>query len=581
MRIWLEEKHIPPGILFIIMGIASSVWFLIRVIPKPSRATYPCIQVAAPIMSGFIIYLLSLGGITFLLRKTWRNLIRAKYLAAAGLLISSVIILIINLATDSSVTYAAYTGGPFGPEDGANMPMGKPLGLNPGRVIWAWNPDATNENCKNVIENNDWYFNTVNADQKVINNMVSESILKITGKSNLKQAWDGLFRYQNQKKNKKNEGYTAGEKIFIKINQGTASWALSQEDKDKGYFVPTYPIKPGARSRSNGALETSPYVVLEILRELINEAGVKPSDISVGDPMAHIFGHNFTAWHNEFPDVKYIDKFADKFDRTLIKVTEDTLLFYSDKKIKDKLYDVIENADYMINVASLKPHGSAGVSLTAKNHFGSQARRGASHLHYSSIAPTWETSPREVGNPSNGGYKKYRVMVDLLGSRYLGQNTMLYIVDGLFGGGADETKGPVKYFMAPFNNDWSNSIFSSQDEVALESVCFDFLRSEWDGKNIHNKANNVCEWAPNMPGVDDYLHQSADSKNWPVGIVYDPDNSGKPLGSLGVHEHWNNPADKQYSGNLGVKNGISLVSIPENLVKSKEQLKKKKTRADS
>lgn len=272
---------------------------------------------------------------------------------------------------------------------------------------------------------------------------------------------------------------------------------------------------------------------------------------------------------------------ADKFDRTLIKVTEDTLLFYSDKKIKDKLYDVIENADYMINVASLKPHGSAGVSLTAKNHFGSQARRGASHLHYSSIAPTWETSPREVGNPSNGGYKKYRVMVDLLGSRYLGQNTMLYIVDGLFGGGADETKGPVKYFMAPFNNDWSNSIFSSQDEVALESVCFDFLRSEWDGKNIHNKANNVCEWAPNMPGVDDYLHQSADSKNWPVGIVYDPDNSGKPLGSLGVHEHWNNPADKQYSGNLGVKNGISLVSIPENLVKSKEQLKKKKTRADS
>jgi hypothetical protein len=70
-----------------------------------------------------------------------------------------------------------------------------------------------------------------------------------------------------------------------------------------------------------------------------------------------------------------------------------------------------------------------------------------------------------------------------------------------------------------------------------------------------------------MPGVDDYLHQAADIKNWPEGIVYDPDNSGKPIPSLGVHEHWNNSADKQYSGNLGLPNGITLVSIPDTLVK--------------
>jgi hypothetical protein len=145
---------------------------------------------------------------------------------------------------------------------------------------------------------------------------------------------------------------------------------------------------------------------------------------------------------------------------------------------------------------------------------------------------------------------------------------MLYIVDGLFGGGSDETRGPVKYFMAPFNDDWSNSIFLSQDQVALESVCFDFLRTEWDGKNKHNSANNVFEEGPNMFGVDDYLHQAADSKNWPDGIVYDPDKSGKPIPSLGVHEHWNNGLDKQYSGNLGLTNGITLVSIPDTLIKS-------------
>ena len=29
--------------------------------------------------------------------------------------------------------------------------------------------------------------------------------------------------------------------------------------------------------------------------------------------------------------------------------------------------------------------------------------------------------------------------------------------------------------------------------------------------------------------------------------------------SLGVHEHWNNPTDKQYSRNLGTGEGIELV----------------------
>lgn len=455
----------------------------------------------------------------------------------------------------------------MGPADGPNQPMGQGLGVNPGRVVWAWNPNATNANCKNVLENNDWYYNPVNFDQTIISNMFSESIKQLTGKRNLKKSWDLLFSYHNLKKYNKKIGYAPGEKIFIKINQGTANWSLGKEDKERGYFVPTYPLKPGVRPRGYGALETAPFIALELLRELVNECGINQSDIYIGDPMTHVFGHNYAYWHKEFPNVKYIDKLSTDFNRTMIKETENDLLFYSDKLFSDKLFDVIENADYMINLANLKPHGSAGVSLTAKNHFGSHSRRGSAHLHYSNIAPSWEISPREVGNPNNGGYKKYRVMVDLLGSKYLGRNTMLYIVDGLFGGGSDETKGPVKYFMPPFNNHWSSSIFISQDQVALESVCFDFLRTEWDGKNIHDPANNVWEWVPNMPGVDDYLHQSADSKNWPANIIYDPDGSGTSIPSLGVHEHWNNPVDMQYSGNLGRPNGITLVSVGDYIVK--------------
>ena len=81
--------------------------------------------------------------------------------------------------------------------------------------------------------------------------------------------------------------------------------------------------------------------------------------------------------------------------------------------------------------------------------------------------------------------------------------------------------------------------------------------------------NGQPDFAPSIRGVDDYLHQAADSSNWPEGISYDPDNSGKPLSSLGVHEHWNNAQSKQYSRNLGLKKGIELVSIPDTLVKYK------------
>jgi hypothetical protein len=526
-------------------------------------------RAVAPFMSGFVVYLLSLGGISLILKRIWNRLSRPLSLSSVLLPALLFVFIGINITSDTSVS-SAQTALLTGPQDGSNVPFGKGRGVKPGLVIWAWNPEATNENCKNVVNNNDWFFTAENTDPEIVSKMVSDAVNKLGGSSDLKKSWNALFRQHNITIHGKKKGYTSGEKIFIKINQGTASWALSKDEQSNGYSVPEQAVAGQTRrARYNGATETSPYVVLELLRELVNHAGVRQEDISVGDPIAHIFGHNYKVWHAEFPDVKYVDKYSDNFNRTLIRPTERDLLFYSDKKLTDKLFDIIEDADYMINVASLKPHGSAGISLTSKNHFGSHARRSASHLHYALVAPLWEESPRQVGKASNGGYKKYRVLVDIMGSRYLGQNTLLFVVDGLYGGGADETKGPVKYFMAPFSNDWSSSIFISQDQVALESVCYDFLRNEWNGNNKHDVANSVFEEGPNMYGVDDHLHQAADSKNWPEGIIYDPDNSGKPIPSLGVHEHWNNPVDKQYSGNFGFKNGITLVAIPDTLVKNR------------
>jgi len=39
-----------------IIGLGALPWFLIRVIPKSSRATYPCLQAAFPIASEFVVW---------------------------------------------------------------------------------------------------------------------------------------------------------------------------------------------------------------------------------------------------------------------------------------------------------------------------------------------------------------------------------------------------------------------------------------------------------------------------------------------------------------------------------------------
>lgn len=556
IRDLLRRYKLPPRLLIIILGVVSTLWFLIRVIPKPSRASYPCMRVAAPFMSAFVMYLLSVAAATFISRKTQSRYFSTRYAASAMLLFA--IIAVMAISPSASRTSGMQDGTRLrGPADGPNQPFGKGAGVKPGRVVWAWNPKATNENCINSFD----LYKPENTNQGVVNRMVAESVMKLAGKKSVAESWDALFRSFNQSKSGESRGYKQGEKIFIKINQGTANAKLRSEDIAKGFNIPErMTTSEDAKRGFAGTCETYPNIVLELLRELVYVAGVDQKDISIGDPISHIFGHNYDIWATEFPDVVYADRSSALWGRTLIRTTEKELLFYSDKKQADKLYDIVENADYMINVANLKPHGRAGITLTAKNHFGTQGRPSAFHLHYSLVSPV------SLGSPTNNGYGKYRVLVDIMGSKYLGRNTLLFVVDGLYGGGSNETRVPVKYFMPPFNNDWCNSVFMSQDQVALESVCYDFLRTEWNGTYTHSAANNAYEDMANVYGVDDYLHQAADAVNWPQGLVYDPDNSGKPLKSLGVHEHWNDPLRKQYSINLGKSKGIELISIPDTLI---------------
>lgn len=560
------ELPVYTKILFFLLGIGSTIWFLIRVIPKPSRAGYPCMRTTTPIMSSFIIYLISLGGSVLAFRKAKHNFKKANYTLASSFAVVALVATIVFFGKDVRIALAntilkaeVVTSMP----EGTNNPIGQARGINPGMVVWAWDKNATDEKCTNEI--GDFFWEGDNTNSTVVGEMFQSSIKKITNASTVKNAWDSLFRYHKTSRwELKNEGYLEGEKIIVKINQTGGNWNC---DKTKGYAIKT--AKP---STNNGMCETGPYVVLELLIQLVDSFGVKQTDIYVGDFHSHIYKHNYDIWHTKYPDINYTDWESTNFSRTKIEPTSEDLVNFSSDSMgvsSLKLFDIQKTAKYLINVANLKPHVRGGVTLTAKNYFGAQFTKPAggnptaSHMHPGLVATS-----SSGGTPDREGYNRYRVLVDLMGSKYMGRNTMLFIVDGLFAGGSEETKKPVKYFMEPFNNDWCNSLFISQDEVAIESVCYDFLRAEWNGVNVHDSRNNAYSSTPNWNGVDDFIHQAADSKYWPKNLIYDPDKSGKAIPSLGIHEHWNNHKDKQYSRNMGLNKGIHLATIPEGLVKN-------------
>lgn len=555
----LKSFKIHPKIIFIVLGVLSTLWFLIRVIPKPSRAGYPCMQATAPYMSAFVLWLTGIGGTAFSLHHFRKNMASSKYLIAVFFVVPMATFYLISQYAAPKKANAGLIMDKtnyFTP----NEPIGEAQGIFPGRVVWMWNPNATNENCDNtsnangvIDEGDNAWFMGINNDQMVIDSMLTKSLLTLTESSTEEESWDAIFHYFNNKNGNGNFGYIAGEKIFIKLNATTAYGAVG--------------IRYDENLRRNDdvainrfSAETNPYLVLSMLKQLVYQAGVSEFDIYIGDPARNIYEEFYNLWHEEFPDIHYLgndiiqtDLDVSSIGRTPVAHTQEDKVFYSDNgaamedAISDKLFTIFEDMDYLINIPTLKAHCAAGITLAAKNHFGSLPRNWAVHVHAGLMA--------NDDDPYRVGYGLYRVQTDIMMHNLLSGKNLFMIVDGLYPS-EDALGVPEKWEMQPFNHDWASSLFLSFDPVAIESVCHDFLRTEYNGPTIEERR-------PNWHGVDDYLHQAADSSLWPEDIIYDPDNDGILIASLGVHEHWNDSINKKYTRNLGTGSGIELIKAHE------------------
>jgi hypothetical protein len=502
--ILLRKLQVPGKIIYILISILATIWFLARVIPKPSRATYPCMQIAAPMMSGFVIWILAITGSAYAFRKAKTKLFEARYFVAALFAIAGIII---------AGLYTVETNAKASSENlkiwyKPNMPLGVAKGMFPGKVAWGHNPKIASWDGKTGF----WWEDTHN-DQKETDKLLRETLFTLTNKQTEKAAWEGLFTFYNKTSHNKNKGYMAGEKIAIKINMNNTD-----------------------AHESNNRINANPQLILSLLSSLINEGGVPQEQITVADPSRFITNNIFDKCHTAFPKVKFVDHNGGD-GRVKAAFTENGFVYSYDFDRQTRgLATCFVEASYVINLALMKGHVSQGVTLSSKNFFGCV-----------DIETDWRKNAHCSGFSQNReGKRQYSVYPDFMGHKDLGAKTILFLIDGIYGNKFVDGVPEFKWALTPFNNQWPNSLFASQDGVAIESVVLDFALTEWPD-------------APDMMYSDHAMEEMALANNPPSGVVYDPERDGTRLTSLGVAEHWNNPTDKKYSRNLKTGDGIELV----------------------
>ena len=499
---------------FLLIGLASTVWFLLRVIPKPQRAAYPCMRAAAPLMSGFVLYVLTLTGSLLAFRKAKEHMLKARFAFASAFLAAAFVFSFMMMSDAPQSLYAsigAATGETDGTSVSANVPLGTARGIFPGRVVWVHDQAVASWDCKN----GSWWSDSVTS-QPEAQAMLTSSLLSLTGVKNEAAAWTKLFKHFNTMKKRGGKAYAAGEKVAIKINMNNTS-----------------------EHANTSEVNTSPQIVYALLRSMIREGKIPEKNITVFDASRFITDNIFTKCHDAFPGVVFVDNVGGD-GRVKAAFRENAIPYSMDNgKLATGLATCAVEADYLINVAVLKGHVGQGVTLCAKNYYG-----------VTSIDKDWRHNAHNNFDQDRAGKPKYMTFVDFLGHKDLGEKTMLFLIDGFYGCRAvNGAPGPM-WKMAPFNGGWSASLFASQDGVAIDAVGLDFLRSEWPD-------------APDMAYSDAYLLEAAQANQPPSKTVYDPERDGTTLPSLGVMEHWNSAAEKKYSRNLGKTAGIELVAITQ------------------
>ena len=324
------------------------------------------------------------------------------------------------------------------------------------KVVHVHAGNATNWNF-----GSDYYGYYVN--QNVVNNMVDQGVMELTGTSSLYQAWQSLL-----------PGYAHGKAIAVKVNLNNADCYNTDNQIDAV-------IEP----------------VNALIRSLVM-AGIREQDVWIYDasrPMPTTFYDR-----RQYTQARYIDAYdwCHGDTATFNHVNGSLRVPFSHPSLTDRwLPDLLYEASYLINMPLLKKHSISPVTLGFKNHFGSiddiTGSSDSNNLH------------RYIKPTSSLYDSDYSPFVDIYSNANIAGKTVLTLGDGLFGApGAGEI--PVRW--DTFENQAPNSLFFSRDPVAIDCVMCDFLRYEWGVSNgtydylfaAQTRSLGVCEGTSSSPG---------------------------------------------------------------------------------
>jgi hypothetical protein len=290
------------------------------------------------------------------------------------------------------------------------------------------------------------YWNHV--DQAVVNNMVDQGLMALTGTGTVADAWRTLI-----------PGYQPGQKVAIKVNFNNSTTCNNTSGIIDALIEPVNAVAGG---------------LLQI--------GVQAEDICVYDAVRAL------PWrfvNGDLHGVRFFDGLAGNCgaDAGFSYTPETQITFYPPPGVSvaaEYVPDVLMNATYLINMPIMKgSHSLAGVTLGFKNHFGTI--HNCAGLH---------DQVNVRGQP--GTYRSdYNPLVDLIRSPLIGGKTVLTIGDGLFAA-KNWVQPPVTW--TTFGDQVPNSLFFARDPVAIDCVMHDLLLAE-PGTSVCPDSNNYLRLA--------------------------------------------------------------------------------------
>lgn len=405
----------------------------------------------------------------------------------------------------------------------AHEPIGRGIGVHPGRVVWARDPKAVNWN-----DGSRWWWSPSHFSEPVIAKLLNKSLLALAGEAQPQAAWEALLQDFHARTGRKAPPRKQA-KVAIKLNMnGSGAYSDALD---------------GRTQESYG----SAVLLKALLTSLVRDAGFSAHNLCAYDA-GRLFPQTMQDYCSAgmLKGVQFRHRRPGEPDDAAADLNAPLRWSSPVHGAQSFLPRCVTEADYLINLANLKGH-CYGLTLCAKNHFGSF------------VNESRDRAPQAAGLHSNvwsASAGDYSVLADLIAHRELGGKTVLYLLDGLLtatGESVSVTPEAARWSMPPMSGGFCASLFLSQDPVAIDSVGADFLTSEPEMLRRNSALRGNA-------GVENYLHEAALAGNAPSGTPYQ-DGFGRRVGSLGVHDHWDGAETKRYGRNLGRAEGIELIAL--------------------